>query len=95
MASTDKVGTLSSLAKATTFGFVFSFSLGSLSGLIAPILGVWLVVLLMLAYLALEFVGLHFKIRRLILLAIVMWSFHFVLSWLAILIPVTKQPLKG
>ena len=94
MASTDKVGTLSSLAKATTFGFVFSFSLGSLSGLIAPILGVWLVVLLMLAYLALEFVGLHFKIRRLILLAIVIWTFNSVASGV-ILIGVAKQPLKG
>ena len=97
MAPTDNVGTLSSLAKATTFVFAFSFSLVNTIIFFANpnTTCVWSVVLFMasLAYLALESVGLHLKIRRLIILACVIWLINAVFSmW--IFIAVAKQPFK-
>ena len=101
MASTDNVGTLSFLAKITTFlvALFCWFYVGTSSILLVTgrfehdHYWIWMPIILM-AYFVLEFVGIRSKIPRLIIFSCVIWTY---ITWYSIrnLINVSQLPIKG
>ena len=101
MASSDNVGTLSFLAKITTFlvALFCWFYVGTSSILLVngrfehDHYWIWMPIILM-AYSVLEFVGIRSKIPRLIIFSCVIWTY---ITWYSIrnLINVSQLPIKG
>merc|ERR1711983_761816 len=101
MASTDNVGTLSFLARITTFlvalfcwFYVCTISIILVTGRFEhDHFWIWMPIILM-AYFVLEFVGIRSKIPRLIIISCVIWTY---ITWVSIrtLINVSQLPLKG
>ena len=101
MASTGNLGTLSFLAKITTFlvALFCWFYVGTSSILLVTgrfehdHYWIWMPIILM-AYFVLEFVGIRCKIPRLIIFSCVIWTY---ITWYSIrnLINVSQLPIKG